>query len=239
MVTLKYQERFKTIKGVFDEFTNRTLFKIQKKNAFDELLCPFSIGKESNVFLAKKGEDKVIVKIYRIQNCDFKRMYDYIKQDPRYEFIKKKSRQIILTWVQREYKNLLKAERAKVSAPKVLAWKNHIIIEEMIGKGMPAPQLKDSIPVYPYQFLEEILGEMKKLYREGLVHGDLSPFNILNHQEKPVFIDFSQATLVKSRNSTDLLNRDIKNVLNFFKKQGIEENTEKVFKKITEMAIIN
>ena len=234
MVTLKYQERFKTIKGVFDEFTNRTLFKIQKKNAFDQLLSPFSIGKESNVFLAKKGETKVIVKIYRVQNCDFKRMYDYIKQDPRYEFIKKKSRQIIFAWVQREYKNLLKAEKAKVNVPKVLAWKNHILVEEMIGQDMPAPKLKDSIPAYPYQFLEEILGEMKQLYKEGLVHGDLSPFNILNNQEKPVFIDFSQATLVKSRNSTDLLNRDIKNVLNFFKKLGIEENTEKVFKKITE-----
>ena len=235
MVTLKYQERFKTIKGVFDEFTNRTLFDIQKKNVFDELLSPFSIGKESNVFLASKGNAKVIVKIYRVQNCDFKRMYDYIKQDPRYEFIKKKSRQIIFAWVQREYKNLLKAEKAKINVPKILGWKNHIIVEEMIGDEMPALKLKDSVPAYPFQFLEDILGEMRKLYKDaGLVHGALPPFNILNYQEKPLFIDFSKATLVKSRNAVELLNRDIKNVLNFFKKLGIEENAEKVFKKITE-----
>lgn len=232
MVTLTYQERFKTIKGVFDEFTNRTLFQLQSRGAFDELHTPLFVGKESNVFIASKGNDKVIVKIYRMQNADFKRMYDYIRKDPRYEFLKNHRRQIILSWAQREFKNLKKSEKAKVRSPKVMAWRNHIIVEEFIGDDKPAPPLKDLYPKNPKKFLQDILEQIKKLYRGGIIHGDLSSFNILNHNDKPVLIDYSQGTLLKTPNSEELLERDLKNILHFFKKIGIEEDYEKVFKRI-------
>ncbi|MEK6900582.1 MAG: serine protein kinase RIO [Nanoarchaeota archaeon] len=232
MTTLTYQERFKTLQGVFDEYTNRTLFELQSRNHFDELLRPITVGKESNVFLASKGKDKVIVKIYRIQNCDFNHMYDYIKKDSRYEFLKKHPRQIIVSWTQREYKNLLKAQKAGIRVPEALAVMNHILIEEMIGDETPAPKLKDTIPENPKKFLKLILEDIKKLYDEGLIHGDLSPFNILNHEEKPYFIDFSQGTLTKTPNSEELLERDIRNVVQFFKKLGIKENEHKILKSI-------
>ncbi len=231
MVTLTYQERFRTAKGVFDAFTNRTLFDLQKKGIFDELVTPIEVGKESNVFIASKGKERVVVKIYRMQNADFKRMYDYIRKDTRYQFLKNHRRQIILAWAQREYKNLMRAEKGGVNSPKVLGWKNNIIVEELIGE--PALPLKDTHPTYPHQFLQDIITEMKKMYEIGLIHGDLSSFNILNHDEKPVIIDFSQSTLVKTPNSEELLVRDIKNVLQFFKKLGINEDNEKIFKEIT------
>ena len=232
MVTLTYQERFKTVKGVFDEFTNRTLFQLQVKGVFEELISPLSIGKESNVFIAKKGNQKVIVKIYRMQNCDFKTMFEYIRKDPRYQFLRKNRRQIILAWAQREYKNLLKAEKAKVRSPKPLGWKNHIIVEEFIGKEEAAPALKDAPPNYPHQFLQDIITEIKKMYQSGLIHGDLSSFNILNNEDKPVLIDFSQTTLVKTPNSEELLRRDIKNVVQVFKKLKIEFEEDKIMKEI-------
>jgi|SRR3989344_1518882 len=232
MTTFTYQERFKTLQGVFDEFTNRTLFELESREYFDELVSPLLIGKESNVFLASKGDTKVIIKIYRIQNCDFKRMYDYIKKDPRYEFLKKHPRQIILAWTQREYKNLLKAEKAQIRVPEPITFMNHILIEGMIGNEDPAPMLKDAKPKDPKKFFAMIIEEMEKLYREGLIHGDLSPFNILNHEEKPYFIDFSQGTLVKTPNSEELLKRDVHNVLHFFAKLGIRENEQKILQKI-------
>lgn len=232
MVTLTYQERFRTLKGVFDEFTNRTIFMLQSKKVFDELVSPLSVGKESNVFIASKGKKKVIVKIYRMQNCDFKRMYQYIRKDIRYQFLRNKRREIILSWAQREYKNLLRSEKGKVRVPKALGWKNHIVVEEFIGKEEPAPPLKDKYPAYPFQFLQDIISEMKKLYEVGLIHGDLSAFNILNFAEKPVLIDFSQATLIKTPNSDELLERDVKNVLQFFKKLGVEEDFEQTLLKI-------
>lgn len=232
MTTLTYQERFVTLKGVFDEFTNRTLFELQKKGEFDELVSPLSVGKESNVFIASKGDEKVIVKIYRMQNCDFKRMYDYIRKDRRYEFLKRHRRQIIIAWAQREYKNLLRATKGKVRSPIALGWRNHIIVEEFIGDEEAAPPLKDAYPENSNNFFEDVIEQMRKMYGEGLIHGDLSSFNILNFNGKPVIIDFSQGTLVKTPNSEELLERDVRNVLNFFKKLGVKADKEEVFKRI-------
>ncbi len=230
MTTFTYQERFKTLKGVFDEFTNRNLFELQSKGYFDELVSPLFVGKESNVFIAKKDNAPIIIKIYRIQNCDFNIMFSYIKKDIRYQHLNKHRRQIILAWVQREYRNLIKAENAHINSPKSIAIKNNVLIEEMIGE--PAPQLKDSPPENPEKFLEEIISQVRKLYKFGLIHGDLSAFNILNHNEKPYLIDFSQATLVKTPNSEELLERDIKNVLQFFKKLKIKRELSETLQNI-------
>lgn len=231
MSTITSQERFRTLKGVFDEFTNRNLFELRSRGVFDELVSPLKVGKESNVFIAKKGTRKLIVKIYRVQNCDYKRMFEYIRQDPRYEFLKHHRRDIIFAWTQREFKNLLKAGRRGVSVPQPLACRSHILVEEMIGS--PALPLKDALPAHPQEFLVSLLQEMAKLHRAGLVHGDLSAFNILNHQERPVLIDFSQATLTTTPNSRELLQRDIRNVGKFFKKLRMALDEEKVFKMVT------
>lgn len=232
MVTRTYQERFKTLKGVFDEFTNRTLFELQSRNVFDDLLSPLFVGKESNVFTAQKDEKLVIVKIYRVQNCDFKRMFAYIGKDPRYAYLQRQRRQIVFAWAQREYRNLLWAAEAKVRAPRALGWLQHIIVEEIIGTPTPAPRLKDAPPENPQEFLENIIAEIRKLYKSGLIHGDLSAFNILNDNEKPVLIDFSQATPVKTPNAQELLERDIKNLVQFFNKCGISHSGEEIFKKV-------
>ncbi len=71
------------------------------------------------------------------------------------------------------------------------------------------------------------------MYEAGMIHGDLSSFNILNDNDKPVLIDFSQATLVRTPNSEELLIRDIKNVLQFFKKLDIKADPKETFFKIT------
>ena len=232
MTTFQYQERFKTARGVFDEFTNRNLFELESRGVFDTLVSPFEVGKESNVFIAKKGKQHLIVKIYRVQNCDFKRMYDYIRKDVRYEYLKKHRRDIIFAWVQREYKNLFRAQQAHVAVPQPLAWKYNLLVESMIGEEMPAPTLKDALPANPLEFFKLVVEEMKKLYKGGLIHGDLSSFNILNHNEKPYLIDFSQATLVKTPNAEELLERDVNNILKFFAKLGVKADKDETIQKI-------
>ena len=232
MVTRTSQERFRTDKGVFDAFTNKNLYELKKRGYFDELESPIFVGKESNVFSAKRGKKKVIIKIYRVQNCDFKRMFQYIKQDPRYETLRNRRREIIFSWTQREYKNLLRAERGKVVVPKVIAVKNNVLVEEFIGDSEPAPPLKDAYPEDPEKFFKEIVKEMKKMYKAKLIHGDLSSFNILNYNGKPVLIDFSQGTLTKTPNSEELLIRDVNNIIKFFKKLGVKADFDKIMERI-------
>ncbi len=232
----KPKEEFKTMHDVFDDFTNRTIYKLITQGHFEGLESPISIGKESNVFSAlKKDGTRVMVKIYRLETCDFNRMYDYIKDDPRYLNIKKGKRNIVFTWVQREYRNLLKAREANVSVPTPLTFLRNVLVLEFIGDdGLIAPKLKDAKPKNQNEFFEKIIENIKKLHKVGLVHADLSAFNILNYNEKPVFIDFSQCTTLESSRAKEYLERDIRNICNFFKKIGLKVDEAKVKKQITE-----
>ena len=127
----------------------------------------------------------------------------------------------------------MRATNAGVAVPTVFGWKNNVIVMELVGDAKPASPLKDRYPEDPQKFFKMVLKEMKTLYKGGIIHGDLSSFNILNLNEKPVLIDFSQATLLKTPNSDELLVRDIRNVLTFFKKLGVEKDFDKIYKTIT------
>lgn len=225
------KEKWRVWGNVFDEFTFRTLFKLASQGHFDILESPISVGKESNIFTAKGKKGRIIVKIYRLETCDFNRMYDYIKLDPRFK-IKKQRRKIIFTWTKREYQNLLRAREAGVSVPKPIAVLNNVLLMEFIGNHEIALKLKDNPPKNKVQFLDKIIQNMKKLYKTGLVHADLSQFNILNHRENPVFIDFSQATVLRNPRAEEFLDRDIKNTSNFFNKLGLKTNRKALKNKI-------
>lgn len=227
------KEKFKTQHNVFDDFTNRDIYKLISEGYLDGLESPIKIGKEANIFSALKGNDKVMVKIYRVNSCNFNKMFDYIKSDPRYIGLQGKRRSIILHWVQREYRNLLKAREAGVRVPKPIALKNYVLVMEFIGKGDElAPALKDKDPKNPKKFFDDVVDNMKKLHKCGLVHADLSAFNILNWEEKPVFIDFSQCSSLKDSRSQDYLVRDIKNICTYFRKLGLKVSEEETIKRI-------
>lgn len=228
-----FQERFKTYKNVFDEFTIKTLFKLISQGYFEGLESPISVGKESNIFSAsRKDGQKVIVKIYRLQTVDFNKMYDYIKDDPRYPKLKRDRRQIIFSWAKREYRNLLIARQAQVAVPTALGVTNNVLVQEFIGNADVAPKLKDSIPKNPRKFFLDIVDNMRKLHKAGLVHGDLSHFNILNHREKAVFIDLSHGTVLRNENAKYLLERDIRNICTYFRKLGVKADERAVLRSI-------
>lgn len=227
------KEKFKTFENVFDEFTNRNLFKLISQGYFEGLIGAVEVGKEANVFSAiNKNGEKVIVKIYRLETCNFNRMYDYIKSDPRFPKLKRGKRKVIFAWTQREYRNLLKARQANVSVPTPYALLFNIIVMEHIGGKEVAPLLKDNIPHNLKQFFQKIVENMKKLYKAGLVHADISQFNIINFHERPVFIDFSQCTTIESSDAEQLLERDVRNICNFFRKHGLEVKDKEVLEKI-------
>jgi|TARA_B100001964_G_C14189408_1_gene580270 RIO kinase 1 len=228
------KERFKTKHDVFDEFTNRTIFKLMTEGHFKGLESPINIGKESNVFSALTEEGKrVIVKIYRLETCDFNLMYDYIKYDPRYLNLKDKKRKVIFAWVQREYRNLMNSREAQVSVPLPITFSNNVLVLEFVGKNDKIAQmLKDDIPKNKKQFFDKVIDNIRKMYKAGIVHADLSAFNILNFNETPVFIDMSQATLLRHPRAEEFLARDIKNICAFFNKIGLKVKEEETLKKI-------
>ena len=104
---------------------------------------------------------------------------------------------------------------------------------EFIGDNEPSKQIKDLRPESS-KFLEEVIINMKKLHKAKLVHGDLSQFNILSYHNEPIFIDFSQAMETDTIYADEMLERDIRNISNFFNKIGIKTTEEYIKKKITQ-----
>jgi len=233
MARRRWKEEWKTWGDVFDSFTENNLVKLAGREYFDELLSPISIGKEANIFSASLHGERRIIKIYRLSTCDFNRMYDYLKFDPRFPAINKSHRKVIFSWARREFRNLMKAREAGVRVPTPFHCFYNILIIEYIGDDKPAPRLKDYYPADPGKFLKEIIKQMRLLHKAGLVHGDLSAYNILNFNERPVIIDMSQSTTLENTFAKEYLDRDIKNVCSFFKKLGVKCDEEKIKKKIT------
>jgi RIO kinase 1 len=215
----KGREEWKIYKNVFDEHTNRRIFELASQKYFKELKVPLALGKEANVFIAERYDgSKLIVKIYRLENRNFNTMYSYISTDARFAGIENQKRKIIFSWVQREYRNLLLA-REKIKVPTPIGFKDNILMMEYIGDDeSAAPMVKDVYPQNPEAFFKKVISNMKKLIDAGLVHGDLSDFNILNYNEEPIFIDMSQSSLIDSNGARELLERDLKNVFRAFRR---------------------
>ncbi len=228
------KEKFDTFENVFDNHTRRNLFELSSKGNFEEnSISPIKIGKEANIFSAKKGNKKIIIKIYRVNSCDFNRMYDLLKRDPRFPKLTKNRRKTVSSWASREFKNLHRARDAGVSVPTPFLIKENILLMEFIGDNEPSKQIKDLRPESS-KFLEEVIINMKKLHKAKLVHGDLSQFNILSYHNEPIFIDFSQAMETDTIYADEMLERDIRNISNFFNKIGIKTTEEYIKKKITQ-----
>lgn len=223
------REEWKIKHGVFDAHTNRILEKLRSQKHYNELESPLALGKEANVFTALTDDKTVIIKIYRLENRDFNQMLGYLVQDPRYMHVKRRKREIVFAWAQREYRNLMLAREA-VPVPKPIAHNKNVLVMEQIGSPEAAPKLKDKAPKDPEDFFNKTISYMKKLWEIELVHGDLSDFNILNNNEQPVFIDFSQCSKIDAPNAEELWQRDVKNIITAARRCG-HELTEKDFKR--------
>lgn len=214
------------VESVFDE---RTVFQLRKliiSGPLDRIEGIISAGKEANVYLAyDQNGNEVAVKIYKIDRNTSKWMRDYIIGDPRFKKIPKNISKVIFLWASKEYKNLKRAYKVGLNVPKPIHIKNNILIMEYIGsENTPAPLLKDvKDPEDVESLFQEVMTFIKNLYQKAhLVHGDLSEFNILYHNHKLIFIDISQAVDVQHPKAENFLVRDIKNIVNFFDKLGIE-----------------
>ncbi len=229
------REKFKVYGDVFDAFTIQTLHKLESQGHISELESSLSMGKEAHIFLARRKDGmKVIVKIYRLQNAFFNKMYSYIRTDPRYAHLKGRKRQIIFHWVSREFRNLLKAREAGARVPTPYTSLHNVIVMEYIGDEKIALQLKDSHIDDFESFFDDLVNQLHILYKKAkLVHGDLSQFNILCLNQKPVLIDMSQTTQIDDPNAHEYFKRDMSNLLTIAKRFGLEKTFEDLEDSIT------
>lgn len=224
---------------VFDNITLETLYKLANQGYLQILNGAISTGKEANVFKGIDDQGKfVAVKIYRVTTSDFKKMQDYIQGDPRFNVRTSNKRQVINTWVNKEFRNLKRARDFGVRVPRPIVAKNNILIMEFIGdeEGNPAPLLKNAEVSNPKNLTDKIIKYLKLLYNDAkLVHGDLSGFNILIEDDEPIIIDISQGVVVDHPIAEELLNRDITNLSKDFKKLGVEISEDEIKSKIMDL----
>ncbi|MEM1577622.1 MAG: RIO1 family regulatory kinase/ATPase [Candidatus Pacearchaeota archaeon] len=235
------KENLKAYKNVFERSTIKAIFDLIAKGIIKGMESPIKIGKESNIFSAIReidGKDeRVALKIYRISTCDFKRMKKYLILDPRYK-VGNSRKTIILQWAKREFSNLTKCYKNNISVPKPIARKDNVIVMEFIGNKkvdempIPASLLKDKIPKNTKKFFLCLIEEIKKMYLNAkIIHGDLSEYNILNYNEKPIIIDLSHG--LPAIGYREYLRRDIENIVRFFKKLNLDIDKEEIEKYIT------
>ncbi len=221
---------------VFDSITLKTLYKLTNTGKLHRLNGAISTGKEANVFKGADEDDEfVAVKIYRVTTSDFKKMQTYIQGDPRFRIRTSNKRQLINAWVNKEFRNLQRAEEAGVRVPKPITAKNNVLIMEFIGDedGNAALPMRHSEIKDPEKLFNKVIYYMKILYQDaGLVHGDLSSYNILIQNDEPVIIDISQGMTRDHPISEELLNRDVENILKDFKKLKINAEFDEIIKEI-------
>jgi len=220
----------KISESVFDKSTLMTLYKLAKDKKLDEMVGIVSTGKESNVYHGWLGNREIAIKIYAIEASNFKNMDRYILGDRRFPAWKNR-RQLVYMWAKKEFKNLMRVYR-KISCPEPIAVEKNVLVISFIGEnGIHAPKLKDLPPEKPKEFFDEILGFVRIMYKQGFVHGDLSEYNILN-ADKPVLIDFSQGVLLDHPYAEELLQRDVRNLCNYFSGLGIKAREDEILRRI-------
>jgi len=233
---IKSESDKKIFGKIFDSQTIKAIHVLATKELFDVLEHIISTGKEAHVFVATDAsKNNRAVKIFKKETSDFKRMQDYIVDDRRFKNLKKDRRNLVFAWAKKEYKNLMIANKAGLSVPVPLGFKENVIVMEFIGKNYKqAPQLKEikATKKELENYLEQVIDFIAGLYNAGLVHADLSEYNILVKDKKLVAIDFGQAVLLNHPNAREFFERDVNNIVKFFSKSGLKISFEELYEKV-------
>lgn len=224
-----------TSEQVMDPRTRLILFKLLSSGFFEKIDGCVSTGKEANVYFARRGQEAgdddfsfdLAVKVYKTSILVFRDRVRYVDGEHRFRrgYSKGKNpRKMVKLWAEKELRNYKRLVSCGVRAPRPVLLKGNVLVMEFVGyDGWPAPRLKDAnlsgskLRAAYWQTLRAMRIMFKRC---RLVHGDLSEYNLLWHNNEVVVIDVSQSVEMDHPRALDFLRVDCKNVNDFFSDRG-------------------
>jgi len=195
----------------FDAYDILALSDFAEQGSVQSVGCRIGVGKEAVVYAAL-GKGPLALKFHRQGRTSFKRvrrLRDHLTDLPRASWLYGAA-----IAAQHEF-GVLEKLYPKVAVPKPVAQSRHALaMERLEGDLLCRITLAN-----PGDCLEMILEEVQKTWRLGIVHADLSEFNVLVSDDGPRIIDWPQAVESSHPHARELLQRDIGNILRFFERR--------------------
>lgn len=203
----------------------------------DEVISQLKSGKEAQVFVVRCGREIRCAKVYKeAHQRSFKQAAEYqegrkVRGSRQTRAMAKRTRfgqkEAESAWLNAEVHALYKLAGAGVRVPKPYLFMEGVLLMELVHdeEGRPAPRLHEVAftPEKARAYHQQMVREVVRMLCAGLVHGDLSEFNVLVDASGPVIIDLPQAVNAASNNhASKMLERDVQNMANYFGKYAPE-----------------
>lgn len=222
----KRSEEMESLEEVFDKSTLMIVYHLLNRKYIKTIFGVVRSGKESRVYwgLGKRNKP-VAIKIFLTTSAEFKKgRMMYIKGDERFKSTRTDTRSLVNLWALKEFRNLQQAEQAGVRVPSPLKVEGNVLLMEFIGRnGIPAPLLRETPLKHPAAVYDRIAGAVRRLYRKAqLIHGDLSEYNIMLVNLRPVIFDLAQAVPPEHPMARTFLERDLVRLNTYFSRIGVK-----------------
>ena len=197
----------------------------------DEVICQLMSGKEATVYMVRSGEEVLCAKVYKEANKrSFKKAATYqegrkSRNSRRARAMEKGSKygraQQEEAWQNAEVDALYRLAEAGVRVPQPYGCYDGVLLMELItdDEGDVAPRLND-VTMSADQAIEDfedVIIYVLRMLCAGVVHGDLSEFNVLVDAYGPVIIDLPQAVDSSANNNAkSMLIRDVENMTQYY-----------------------
>jgi len=197
----------------------------------DEVLSRLMSGKEADIFVVRCGHEIRCAKVYKeAAQRSFKKAAQYTEgrkvrnsrraraMEKGSKFGKKEQEKI---WQNAEVDALYQLAEADVRVPEPYGCFDGVLLMELITdeSGDVAPRLGD-VTMTEEEAIRNfaiIMQDVVRMLCTGMVHGDLSEFNVLLDEYGPVIIDLPQAVNASANNNAQaMLERDVQNMVNYF-----------------------
>lgn len=197
----------------------------------DEVISQLMSGKEAQVYVVRCGDALRCAKVFKeARQRSFKQAAQYqegrkVRNSRHARAVSKKSRygqkEQENAWLNAEVDALYRLAAAGVRVPSPHGFIDGVLLMDLIcdAEGNVAPRLDDVelSPDVARDFHHRVIADVVRMLCAGLVHGDLSEFNVLVDGEGPVIIDLPQAVNAAGNNSAAMmLRRDVDNMRRYF-----------------------